>query len=187
MVSDSVARATRAAHDIGLAAWLGGSMYGKFALNPAVSVIDDKTDRGKVTNAAWNAYNAVNTAALGAAAAGWAAARATETRPDRLSDTEQKLSLAKDALMSAAVITGIATGVQGGRLAKQAPDGAVPMETGTKPAPETPPQAAKLQRSIEGLSNLNILSGLALVAVNAIIAQVNHSRPPAKRALLRRS
>jgi len=178
MVSDSVARATRAAHDIGLAAWLGGSMYGKFALNPAVSVIDDKTDRGKVTNAAWSAYNA---------AAGWAAARATETRPDRLSDTEQRLSLAKDALMSAAVITGIATGVQGGRLAKQAPHGAVPMETGTKPAPETPPQAAKLQRSIEGLSNLNILSGLALVAVNAILAQVTHSRPPAKRALLRRS
>ncbi len=38
--SDTLANAARAAHDVGLAAWLGGSLFGKFALNPAVQLID---------------------------------------------------------------------------------------------------------------------------------------------------
>ena len=28
MINDTVANATRAAHDVGLAAWLGGAMFG---------------------------------------------------------------------------------------------------------------------------------------------------------------
>ncbi|MBA2581654.1 MAG: hypothetical protein H0V03_12545, partial [Thermoleophilaceae bacterium] len=63
--SDSLANATRALHDIGLAAWLGGSMFGKFALNPAVRLAQDKSDRGKIVNGAWNGYNAVNSLGLG--------------------------------------------------------------------------------------------------------------------------
>jgi hypothetical protein len=187
MVNDTLANVTRAGHDVGLAAWLGGSLYGKFALNPAVQAIDDKRDRGKVTNAAWNGYNVINALGLGVAAAGWWASRATETRPDRLSDREQKLSLVKDALMASSVLSGIANGVQGRRLAKQAAHGAVPVETGTRPAAETPPRAARLQRSLEVLGNLNIASGVALVAVNGILAQIDHSRPPLRRALLRRA
>jgi hypothetical protein len=34
---------------------------------------------------------------------------------------------------------------------------------------------------------LNIASGVGLVVVNALLAQRNHSRPPLKRALFRRS
>jgi hypothetical protein len=36
MVTDTLANTTRAAHDVGLAAWLGGAMFGKFAHNPAL-------------------------------------------------------------------------------------------------------------------------------------------------------
>src|SRR3712207_1547469 len=162
IVPDTLANVTRAAHDVGLAAWLGGAMFGKFALNPSLQRISSPTERGSVNNAAWNGYNAVNAAGLGAAALGWGAARLTEAHPANLSGREKALSTAKDALMAAAVLTGIANGVQGARLAKQAPDGAVPVETGTKPAAETPPKAAKIQRSLERLGNLNILAGIAL-------------------------
>jgi hypothetical protein len=89
--------------------------------------------------------------------------------------------------MAAAVLSGVASGVQGARLAKQAPDGAVPIETGTVPAPETPAKAAGIQRSLGFLGNANIASGVALVAVNAVLAQINHSHPAAKRTLLRSS
>jgi hypothetical protein len=184
---DSVANATRALHDVGLAAWVGGSLYGKLALNPAVQLIDKKTDRGKVVNAAWNGYNLVNTLALGAVTVGWLGARFTETRPENLSDTERALSFVKDGLVAAAVLTGIVNGIQGGRLAKQAPEGAVPIESGTEPAPETPPEAAKIQRSLGLFGNLNIITGVALVAVNGVLAQLNYSRPPARRGLTRRS
>jgi lysylphosphatidylglycerol synthetase-like protein (DUF2156 family) len=77
--------------------------------------------------------------------------------------------------------------VQGARLARQAPDGAVPVQTGTKPAPDTPPQAARIQRSIAVLGNLNLATGVALVAVNAILAQIDHSHPAKRRALTRSS
>ncbi len=186
-VSDTLANSTRAAHDVGLAAWLGGAMFGKFAHNPSLEKISSHAERGSVANAAWNSYNAINTIGLGAAALGWGAARLTETHPDNLSGSEQRLSQAKDGLMVAALVTGIASGVQGERLAKQAPGGAVAVETGTEPAPETPPAAARIQRSLGRLSTLNILSGVALVAVNGILAQINYSHPAKQRALMRSS
>jgi hypothetical protein len=186
-VNDTLANSTRAAHDVGLAAWLGGSMYGKYALNPSLSRIASHSERGSVANAAWNGYNLINAAGLGAAALGWGAARLTEANPGNLTGREKALSTAKDGLMAAAVLTGIANGVQGARLAKQAPDGAVPIETGTKPASDTPAKAAKIQRSLEALGNLNVVAGVALVAVNAVLAQTDHSRPAKRRALTRSS
>jgi hypothetical protein len=63
----------------------------------------------------------------------------------------------------------------------------VPVQSGTEPAPETPQEAAGIQRSLEVLGNVNIGVGAALIAVNAVLAQVNYSRPTARRALLRRS
>ena len=185
--SDTLANATRALHDIGLAAWLGGSMFGKFALNPAVRLAQDKSDRGRIVNGAWNGYNAVNTLGLGAVALGWAGARMTEAREGQMTDTEHTLALVKDALVATALVTGVASGVQGGRLAKQAPEGAVPVEDGTTPAAETPPPAAKIQRSLGVLGNVNIVTGVALAAVNAMLAQQSYSRPPLKRGLLRRA
>ena len=47
MVNDTLAQSARAAHDWGLASWLGGTMYGQFALNPAVAKIDDKSAGGR--------------------------------------------------------------------------------------------------------------------------------------------
>jgi hypothetical protein len=187
MVSDTLANTTRAAHDVGLAAWLGGAMFGKFAHNPSLRRISSHPERGAVANTAWNGYNMVNALGLGAAAVGWGAARATETRPARLSGRERTLSSVKDGLMAMSIVTGVLNGIQGARLAKQGPDGAVPVETGTEPAPETPPKAAKIQKSIATLGTLNIVSGTALVAVNGILAQTDHSRPPLRRALLRSS
>ncbi len=187
MVSDTLANVTRAAHDVGLAAWLGGSMFGKFAHNPSLQAISNHSERGKVANAAWNGYNVVNALGLGAATVGWAGARFTEARPDRMTAAENVLSFAKDGLTVAAVVTGLANGIQAGRLAKQAPEGAVPVETGTKPAPETPPDAAKIQRSLEVLGNVNIVTGVSLTIVNAVLSQVNYSRPQTGRALRRSS
>ena len=181
-VPDSLANTTRAAHDVGLAAWVGGTLFAKF---PSVKLISSHTERGQVVNAAWNGYNLVNSLGLGAAAVGWTAARLTETDSSLLTDTEQKLSVAKDVLMGVAVVTGIANGILGARLAKQAPEGAVPIESGTEPEPETPPAAAKTQRALGVLGNINILTGVALISVNGVLAQVNHSHPSAKRALLR--
>ena len=100
-----------------------------------------------------------------------------------MTGTEQQLAQAKDGLMGVALLTGIASGVAGAGLARQMPDGAVPVETGTEPALETPESAARLQRVIGVTSTLNIISGVALLAVNGVLAQINYSHPSGRRAL----
>jgi hypothetical protein len=187
MTRDAVAHGFRITHDIGLAAWLGGSMFGKLALNPAVAHVSSRAERGKVVNAAWGSYRPVNATALAAVGGAWFAARLTEASGGRQSEVERELARVKDGLVVGALASGAATAVQGGRLSRQAPDGGVPIERGTEPAAETPKPAARIQRTLGLLSSANVAFGLALVAVNAMLAQQAHSRPPRRRALLRRS
>ena len=187
MVNGAVQDAAQVAHDVGLAAWLGGAMFGKVAHNPSLRAISSHEERGKVANAAWNGYNRVNTLGLGSASAAYLAARMTELQPKRLSDRERTLVTGMDVLMGTAAVTGIANGVLGAALARQAPEGAVPIETGTEPAPETPPRAARIQRAIGVLGTLNVVAGVLLVAENALFRRGAFSRPPARRALLRRT
>ena len=182
-VSDTLANTTRSAHDVGLAACLGVAMFGKFAHNPSLTRIASHAERGAVTNDAWGRYNVISTVGLGAAAVGWASARFTEAHNDNLTSTEQTLSRVKDGLMGVAVLSGMGSGVAGARLAVQMPDGDVPVETGTVPAAETPGPAARIQRVIGVLSTLNVASGVALIAVNGVLSQINYSHPSGRRTL----
>src|SRR3954449_12193988 len=80
----------RAAHDIGLAGLLGGNLFGRLALHPSVTEISDKAQRGKVINAAWRRYGAINSVSLAVVLAGWAGARADEAAPSRLPPAERR-------------------------------------------------------------------------------------------------
>ena len=61
------------AHNLGLAAWFGGSLFGQIALNPTVSSISDKSERGRVLNESWGRFNAVNSLAVASALISWRA------------------------------------------------------------------------------------------------------------------
>ncbi len=124
----------RAAHDVGLAGLLGGNLYGRIALHPAVTEISDPAERGKVINAAWRHYGTVNSLSLAAVTAGWLGARAAEAANPRLSSAERRLAVARDVLLGAVALSGIATAVEGVRFARMAPDGAVPLTDGDTPA-----------------------------------------------------
>ena len=187
MVSDTVQDVAQVAHDVGLAAWLGGAMFGKFAHNPSLLLISSPAERGRVANAAWNGYNVVNALGLGSAAATYVAARLTELQPSNLTDREQSLATAMDVLMGTAVVTGVANFALGAALARQAPEAAVPVETGTQPTAGTPRRAARIQRAIGVLGTVNIVSGVALVAENALFRRGAFSRPATRRALTRSS
>ena len=71
------------------------------------------------------------------------------------------------------------------RFAAGAPEGAVPLEDGSHPAPETPAAAARRRRVLNGLSRANAAAEVALVLVNAALGQQNFRRPPARRLLRR--
>jgi hypothetical protein len=185
MINEQLQNAARIAHDVGLATWFGGQVFGKFALNPVVRVVADPAERGKVVNSGWFTFNPVGLAGLGVAGGVHTAARLTELAPPRQTPAERRLSTAEDALLALSAVLTVATGIQGARLARQAPGGAVPIEDGTTPGPDTPPQAAKLQRSIGALGNGSLLAGLGVLCVRAVQDRLAYSRPPARRGLTR--
>lgn len=184
--SDTLSSAGRAAHDVALGALLGGNLFGRVAMHPALADVSDKAERGKVLNRAWRRYGTVNSLALATIVAGWLPARLNEAHPRWLSPQERRLAQAKDIAMGAVVVTGLASAAGGVEFAQQAPDGAVPMASGDRPAPETPVKAARLKRALSVLGALNLTADVALAAVNASLAQANFRRPPARRLLRRR-
>ena len=185
MVSDTVQDVNQALHNIGMATWVGGTIFGRYALNPAVRRAASHEDRGAVANAAWNRFNALNAVALTAVGVGHVGGRMTELRTSNLSEREKPLVRAMDVFTAAGVSTGVLTGIQGRRLARQSADGAVPIETGATPAVDTPDQAARIQRSINALGRVNLISGLGLVTSTGLFWRSAVSRPPAHRALRR--
>ena len=76
--SDTLSSAGRAAHDVALGALIGGNLFGRVAMHPALADVSDKAERGKVLNRAWRRYGTVNSLALGTIVAGWLPARLNE-------------------------------------------------------------------------------------------------------------
>jgi hypothetical protein len=184
--SDTLSSAGRAAHDAGIAAMLGGNLYGRVALHPALSEVSDQRERGKLVNRAWRRYGWINSASLVAVVGGWVGARMNEARPNALSGRERALAKGKDAALAAVVVTGVATAIEGVRFARSAPDGAVPLEDGSTPSPQTPHDAARLKRRLNVLSATGAAAELALVGFNAALGQASFRRPPVRRLLRRR-
>jgi uncharacterized membrane protein len=184
--SDLVSHAGRAAHQLGLAALLGGNLFGRLALSPAVTRIADPKERGSVVNAAWRRYGTINSIGLVAVTAGWAGARAEEARgAAKLTTRERALARAKDVLVGAVAVTGLLSAVEGIRFARQAPGGAVPLADGSTPDPTTPARAARMKRTLNVLGATAIGAEAALVAVDAALSQENFRGSPLRRRLRR--
>ena len=158
--SDALTTAGRSAHDLALAALIGGNLFGRWAMHPALTDVSDKSERGRVLNRAWRRYGTINSLALVALVAGWLPAR-------RQAAGERRLTRAKDTAVGAVVLTGLASAAGGVGFAQQAPGGAVPMDSGRHPAPETPAKAARLKHLVNSLGALNLASEIVLLAVNS--------------------
>ena len=175
----------RAAHDAGLAGLLGGNLFGRFALHPAVTEIADPRERGKLVNAAWRRYGAVNSLSLLAVTSGWVGARLHEAADRRLSPAERRLARAKDVLVGVVAVTGVATAAQGMRFANAAPGGAVPLRDGDHASAEADARSKALKRRLNALGAASLVAEAGLVAVNAALNQRNFRRPPARRLVPR--
>jgi hypothetical protein len=157
------------AQDTALAALIGGNLFGRFAMAPALADISDSTQRGRVLNRAWRRYGTVNSAALVGLVGGWITARQAETALPMRSSGRRLLLTAKDVAVGAVVVTGLAAAASGVGFAQQAPGGAVPMASGTDPSAQTPGRAAKLKRLSNTLGSVSLGAELGLVAINALL------------------
>jgi hypothetical protein len=184
--SDTVSSLGRAAHDVGLGALIGGNLFARVGMHPALSEVSDSRERGKAVNAAWHRYGIVNGIALASILAGWLGARVNEARPSSLSGRERALAAGKDAAVGAVTVTGLAAGAAGMRFGAMEPDGAVPMMDGDRTSPDATREESRAKRVLNALGAAHLASAIALASVNAALGQANFRRPPARRLLRRR-
>ena len=125
-------------HRLGLATAFGGMVFGKLGLDPAVDVIEERRERGRVVTRAWMRWSVLGGAGLLAAAATWWLER---SRPQLVPDDDDVRAL--DVLLAVASITGCMNLISGLALARSSPRGSVPLQTGMRPSREmTRPQRA---------------------------------------------
>src|SRR4051812_42639369 len=154
--SDAVSSAGRAAHDVALGALIGGNLFARTAMHPALGDVSNPRERGKVVNRAWHRYGVVNSLSLATLVAGWLPARVGEARPDLLSARERPLAVGKDLAMAAVALTGVASAFAGMRFARMEPGGAVALADGNNPSPETPESEAMAKRRLNRLGTAHV-------------------------------
>jgi hypothetical protein len=159
---------SRSLHDVGLAAWFGGTLANAVALNPASAEADTANGTGRVANTGWNRWTPVNAAAIGAHLAG----SVGELVGNRSRLVAQRgvgaTAMAKTGLtLAALVVTGYSR-MLGRKVAKQA---SVPALAGTEPAASTPDEVAAAQKQLSALQwAVPALTG-ALIVVSSLAGE----------------
>lgn len=136
----------RSLHDLGLAAWFGGSLAGAVAVNGAAADVPDPKMRLRVANAGWARWAPVNAAAIAAHLVGGAGLlRANRARAAAQSGVGAS-TVTKLVLTGAALALTAYSRTLGKKL--QHADG-VPVDGGTDPAADTPPELARAQQQLD--------------------------------------
>ena len=172
----------RTLHDVGLAAWFGGSLMGAAGLNGAAAVVDEPAQRLRVANNGWTRWTPLNLAGITAHLAG--SAVLTGANKGRLASQQgvAAASAVKAALTVAALGTTAYARLLGNKLGRA---GDTPVEGGTTPAATTPDEVARSQRQLTALQwAIPAPTGVVLV-VNARMGE--QQRPTqVTRGLVRR-
>jgi hypothetical protein len=159
---------SRSLHDVGLAAWFGGTLANAVALNAAAGHAGDARSAGAVSNAGWDRWTPVNAAAIGAHLAGSVAQLGANRDRLKAQQGVATMSLVKTGVTVAALA---ATGYSRvlGRKVSQA--GAVPLADGTTPTSETPTEVATAQKQLTVLQwAVPALTGV-LVVISALAGE----------------
>jgi hypothetical protein len=154
----------RSLHDVGLAAWFGGSLMGAIGVNGAAAEAESPAERSKIANAGWARWTPVNLAAIGAHVAGSAMLLAGNKNRVAAQAGVAQSSVVKTALTGAALV---ATGWSRALGQKVMNAGTPPVEGATEPGPGTPDDVAAAQRQLKTLQwVIPALTG-AMLVVNA--------------------
>ncbi len=171
----------RSLHELGLGICLGGTLFGLVALNPTVSRISDRRERGRVLNESWMRFQTVGILAMTTTVAMWRLGSLKEAE----SDLDATLAGLKNVLLGGALVTSVASAIVGMRIARQAPEGDTPVESGTEPAPETPGEAARSQRlsAFLGTATVALVAGVLGLSSALEVRAVERSKGVLARVL----
>ncbi len=169
-------------HDVGLASAIGGSMFGKLALQPAIDEVSDAQERDQVSDVAWRRFSLINLASHVAFAVPWFVGRALLDGKE-VSPRAQALVRAKDVLVGASLASGIASIVFGRMLGRRVKRGEGPdrrredrerMTEGLRERAMQRPMIKRrsdaLDRVVGTLGFINLLATTGVLAVTALLS-----------------
>lgn len=152
---------SRSLHDLGAAAWFGGTLMGAVGVNGAAAAVRDPRDRASVAAAGWGKWAPVNAVAIGAHLIGGGMILAANRDRARNQAGVRSNTVAKLIVTGAALG---ATALSGALGAKSAQGDGHPIEGATDPAPSTPSDVAAAQKNLRYLQwALPVLTGTIVV------------------------
>jgi hypothetical protein len=151
----------RSLHDVGAAAWFGGSLMGATGVNGAAASVRDPKDRARVAAVGWAKWAPFSALAIGAhLVGGGSILYANRDRAKHQAGVTSN-TVAKIALTGAALAATVYSGVLGAKTAQgdgNSVDGA------TEPSSTTPDDVAAAQRQLRYLQwALPVLTGAIVV------------------------
>lgn len=135
----------RALHDLGGAAWFGGSLMGAVGLNGAAADVANPADRARVAAAGWARWAPVNAAAIGAHLIGGIGLIVVNRGRLAGQKGAGANTVVKAALTAAALGATAYSGVLGSKIAQ---GGQSPATDATTPASSTPDAVAQAQQQL---------------------------------------
>jgi hypothetical protein len=138
----------RSMHDVGLAAWFGGTLANAVALNPAARETSRHSDAGAVVNTGWDRWTPVNAAAIGVHLVGSTGLLFANKGRVAGQKGVGAMTLVKTGVTAAALGATAYARILGSKVSAHHD---VPVSDGTTPAPATPPEVASAQQQLAAL------------------------------------
>lgn len=135
----------RVLHDVGAAAWFGGSLMGAVGLNGAADQVSQETERAPVASIGWARWAPVNAAAIGAHLVGGAGLLLANRQRAALQEGTRGNTVAKLLLTGAAVGLTAYSGTLGAQVGKA---GQVPTKGSVVPSSSTPDDVAQAMKRL---------------------------------------
>ena len=160
-------------HDLGLAATIGGTLFGRVALQPALYKVALPEERDLVSADAWKRFSWINVLSHAAFAVPWFVGR-TVLSGNEVSMKARELTKAKDILVIASVATGVSSVLLGRMLAKRGMQGrgAQAVKEGERfgHSERDITRTTGIKRAVGFLGMLNLIATAGVGAVTTLLA-----------------
>jgi hypothetical protein len=159
------------AHDLGLAAIVGGALFGKTAFDPAIKKLRNAKWRETVNEDAWGRYGPLTLAAHAAVAVPWLVGRLMLSGKE-VSGTARSLTRAKDILVGVSVVTVVASAILGRIMAKKhARDRNVDEVGAANAMPDHQAHEKQvIDRVLDVVSTVNLAANVGVMGVTSVLA-----------------
>jgi hypothetical protein len=148
-------------HDLGLAAAIGGALYGQVAMHPALEKIGDPGERDRIAADSWRRFHWVNLASHAAFAVPWLVGRKMLSGKEA-GRGSRRGTLLKDVLVGASLVSGVTSVVLGRILGRR-------IDRGAQPALGDG-QSRRLEKTVQGVGLANLATNAAIAATTSALA-----------------